>query len=56
MSSFLPSPNNYSLYAIPLAWVAALAPHFWAVNKHDAIVKKGGKKWDNASASKPFFR
>lgn len=48
-SSFLSSTHNYSLYAIPVAWVASLAPHFWAISKFDSIQKKGGKKWDNAS-------
>jgi len=43
------STNNYSLYAIPAAWVASIVPHFWAITRFDSLQKKGGKTWDNAS-------
>lgn len=39
--------RNFSFYAIPAAWVLALAPHVYATSLHDS--KSPGKKFDNCN-------
>ncbi|WWC89062.1 uncharacterized protein L201_003980 [Kwoniella dendrophila CBS 6074] len=39
--------NNYSLYAVPVAWAVAVAPHFYAISTYNAEKAVGSEKWDN---------
>ncbi|WWC69946.1 uncharacterized protein I206_103890 [Kwoniella pini CBS 10737] len=39
--------NNLSLYAVPVAWVAAMAPHFYAISVYNAERAPGTAEWDN---------
>ncbi|WRT66615.1 uncharacterized protein IL334_003574 [Kwoniella shivajii] len=39
--------NNYSLYAVPAAWIIAFAPHFYAVTVFNSERAPGTPEWDN---------
>jgi hypothetical protein len=60
MSSFFSSTNNYSLYALPAAWLLSIAPHFYAVTSFNNLQKKlkTGAEWDNSKCvlGLPFSR
>ncbi|KAK6909838.1 hypothetical protein L486_00512 [Kwoniella mangroviensis CBS 10435] len=44
--------NNYSLYAVPVAWAVAVAPHFYAIALYNSEKAAGSPKWDNTEPKK----
>ncbi|KZP32401.1 hypothetical protein FIBSPDRAFT_848813 [Athelia psychrophila] len=47
LSATMSNLNNYSIYAIPAAWVLCFAPHVYATRA--VFAKSQGKEWDNSS-------
>ncbi|WVW84216.1 hypothetical protein I302_106246 [Kwoniella bestiolae CBS 10118] len=44
--------NNFSLYAVPAAWVVAMVPHFYAISLYNSEKAPGSADWDNRAPKK----
>ncbi|WWC61920.1 uncharacterized protein I303_104506 [Kwoniella dejecticola CBS 10117] len=48
--------NNWSIYAVPVAWAVAVAPHFYAISVYNSERAPGTAKWDNREPKENIAR